>query len=170
MSEEKTLIKKDYKQRLSNERYKLSKRTRARSTSRSFEENRYQQPPVEKPKEALNDLNTIPTELHPEPDKMVREINDLFQNTCQIIKNMEKESELFEKSIELDIKAKQRSSRHQVSSNHKKEFLTIPKQIDLKHKQDLNNCQKLNLTASSSNENYGSTSFEDDINDDINDD
>ncbi|CAO1412349.1 unnamed protein product [Diamesa hyperborea] len=165
MSEEKTLIKKDYRQKLSNERYKLSKRARARSTSRSFEENRYQ-PPNEKPREVLNDLNTIPTVLLPEPDNMVREINDLFQNTCQIIKNMEKESELFEKSIELDIKAKQRSSRQKVHSSHKKEFLTIPKQIDLKHKQDLNNCQKLNLTASSSNENYGSTSFEDDINDD----
>ena len=160
MSEEKYLIKKDYKQRLSNERYKLSKKARARSTSRSLDENRYQQPPP------LNDLNTIPTELHPEPDKMVKEINDLFQNTCQIIKNMEKESELFEKSIKLDIKAKQRSCQKKVPPKQNKEFLTIPKQLELKHKQDLNNCQKLHLTESSSNENYDSTSFEDDINDD----
>lgn len=165
MSEEKSLIKKDYRQRLSNERHRLSKRARARSTSRSFDENRYQKPPNDQQKETLNDLNTIPTELNPEPNIMVKEINDLFQNTCQIIKNMEKESELFEKSIELDMKAKQRSQR-KITSNQKKEFLIIPQQLKLKHKQDLNNCQKLNLTESSSNENYNSTSFEDDINDD----
>lgn len=161
MSEEKSLIKKDYKQRLSNERHRLSKRARARSTSRSFDENRCRKPLNDQHKETLNGLNTIPTELDQEPNKMVKEINDLFQNTCQIIKNMEKESELFEKSIEMDMKAKQRSHR-KINSNPKKEFLTIP----LKHKQDLNNCQKLNLTESSSNENYNSTSFEDDINDD----
>lgn len=165
MSEEKSLIKKDYKQKLSNERYKLSKKARARSTSRNIEENRKQYLQNDKPNEALNNFNTNSSQLDQEPDKMVKEIKDLFENTCQIIKNMEKESELFEKSIELDI-AKQRNSRIKVSSRHKKELLPTSKPLEQKHKQDLNNCQKLNLTESSSNENYGSSSFEDEINDD----
>ncbi|CRL04222.1 CLUMA_CG017327, isoform A [Clunio marinus] len=78
MREEKDKLEKDFRRKVEREKLKLSKLYRS-SAPKSIEK---------KPQNF--------------PDTITKEINEIFENTCMMIKNVEKESELFEKSLEVD--------------------------------------------------------------------
>lgn len=129
MSEEKSKVQRDYRLKLEREKIKLTKLYRSR--------------PVEKKPEPSNYANTIG-----------KEINDIFQSTCMMIKNVEKESELFEKSLELETKTKAVKPK-KVSSNAK-----------AGQPVNLNKCRQIHSAEGHSG--YSSQSFEKDESDDEN--
>lgn len=121
MNEEKSKLKRDFRKKLEREKSKLAKLHRVKS--------------VEKKPDTLY------------PGTFSKEINDIFENTCMMMKNVEKESELFEKSLEMEMKSKK---------------LLID--VNAKPNVDLNDCRQIHSAESSSvkSPHYSSTSFEKD--------
>lgn len=78
MSDEKSKIRKEYRRRFDKEKTKLEKLYRKNTAVR-----------VEARK--VDDSN-----------KIVKEIGEIYENTCMLIKNVDKEDELFLKSLEVD--------------------------------------------------------------------
>lgn len=123
MNEEKSKVQQDFKKKLEREKLKLSKRYRSKSRERKLEP----------------------------PSNIALEINEIFQNTCMMIKNVEKEDELFEKSLEM------------AHRQTEKEVPIIAEQF-LKYNSpgntiNLNDCRQI-YSAESSDGTYGSKSFE----------
>lgn len=136
VDEEKMKAKKHYQLKLSKEKSKLSRLYRSATKSIVVKHKRNEEP----------------------PDFITKEINDLFENTCQMFKNMEKESKLFEKSIEMDI-------IHKKTEKTTKP-LSIERKAPDKEEPNLNECCQIHSAASSSiksNPSYSASSFEADV-------
>lgn len=125
MKEEKSKMQSDFRKKFEREKSKLSKLYRSSGV-------------VKKAEPTKDDyLDTIG-----------KEINEIFQHTCLTIKNMEKESELFEKSLEMN------------KANDVKE--KVP-EVNL----NLNECRQIHSGRSSSiktDPHYSSESFDSDEN------
>jgi hypothetical protein len=133
MNEEKSKMQKDFRRKLEREKSKLSKLQRTNIV-------------VAKKPEAIKDdyLDTIG-----------KEINEIFQNTCLTIKNMEKESELFEASLEMEVKKAKKTKI--------KATVADPPKVNL----NLNECRQIHSGESSSiksDPRYSSESFDSDEN------
>ena len=124
MNEEKSKLQRDYRLKLEREKIKLSKLYRSR--------------PVERKQDSTSNY----------ADTIGKEINEMFQSTCMMIKNVEKENELFEKSLELETKTKAEKSKN-VSSNNK-----AGRHINL------NKCRQIYSAESHSSTSYSSKSYE----------
>lgn len=122
--EEKSKMQRDYRLKLEREKMKLTKFYRSRSV----------------------DSRKDPPKNY--ADTIGKEISDIFQSTCLMIKNVEKEEELFEKSLELETKT---TKPKKVSSNTK-----------AGHHINLNKCRQSHSAESHSSTSYSSNSFEKD--------
>lgn len=125
MNEEKSRVQQDFRKKLEREKSKLSKRYRSKSHGRK--------------QEPANNI--------------AMEINEIFQNTCMMMKNVEKEDELFEQSLELD---------HQTLMKKEKPASGL-KPNPPGNNLNLNDCRLIHSAGSSST--YGSKSFERDESD-----
>lgn len=128
MNEEKSKLQKDFRRKLEREKTKLSKLHRANVVAK-------------KPEPTKEDYF----------DTIGKEINEIFQNTCLTIKNIEKESELFEASLEMEAK------RSDVKA------ATVRPQVNL----NLDECRQIHSRGSSSiktDPSYNTQSFDSDEN------
>lgn len=134
LNEEKSKIQKDYRKKLEREKSKLAKLHRS-SAHKAV---------VKKPG------------AYPETGDITKEINEIFQNTCLMIKNVEKESVLFEKSLSVNIPRRQAAKSTKALSD------IITKQNPPPVKLNLDDCQQIHSDSSSlkTDPRYGSTSFE----------
>lgn len=128
IDEEKSKVQKDYRLKLEREKKKLAKLYRRGAL------------PVEKKKDPSGKF----------ADTVAKDINEIFQSTCMMIRNVEKESELFEKSLELEMKAKP-VKLEKVLSN-----------IEARNRINLNDCRQIHSSESHSGTSYNSKSFEKD--------
>jgi hypothetical protein len=134
VGEEKQKIEKDFRRKLDREKSKLSKR--------------YQRSNIVEKKQNASSY----------PDDIAMEITEIFRNTCMMIKDVEKENKLFEKSLEIDAKTATMMKK-------KKALSGITKTHPTKGNLNLNDCRQIHSAESSSvksEERYGSTSLEDD--------
>ena len=171
MSEEKTKMQKDYRRKFDREKSKLSKLYSRTSLKRN---------------------DKLKTDDY--PDKVVKEISEIYQNTCTMIKTVEQESELFEKSLEVDHQkklAEMRKRKGKVTSlqaltptlkitspklKPTPNFKSSPTKLFLSEtklkipdvKTNLNDCRQIYSAESSSDPCYSSKSFEDDPSDENN--
>lgn len=139
VGEEKAKIQKDFRRKLEREKAKLSKLRRAKGGGDA----------------KADDY----------PATIAKEINEIFHNTCMMIKNVEKESELFEKSLDVDAKATNAEKPKRIASKSRSK--TAPPQDNL----NLNDCRQIHSADGSSvksDPRYSSTSFEDDDSDENN--
>lgn len=148
MDEEKAKLRKDFKQKFERERRKLSKLSRS-TAPKAVDSN---------------------SEVLTYPEKISKEINEIFEKSCQAIKTAEREDELNEKNIELEImRAKLQQAKkvsHQSKPQGKKTKTTVADNGGVKL--NLNDCRQIHSADSSSDPPYGSNSFESDASDDIN--
>lgn len=160
MSEEKSKIKRDYRKKLEREKSKTVKVHRSRSNDTKLEEI-----------------------SHP----VAKEINEIFKDACSKIKNVEKEGEQFEKSVELEVQKKRvelskKNSPIETISLEKKSTTASKNNVPEKktivttkqkpseppeQKVDLNACRRI-YSSESSGPSYSSKSFEKDESDENN--
>lgn len=143
MNDEKTKLEKDFKHKLDRERRKLSKLQRSSATKT-----------VDPKSEAFN-----------YPEKLSKEINEIFENTCREIKHIEREDELFEKNLKMEIereKLKEIKEKLRLQPELKEKKLKTKKTEKL----NLDECRQIHSSESSSDPTYGSKSFEIDASDD----
>lgn len=129
VSEEKSKIQRDFRKKLEREKSKFSK---------------------------LHRVKYVAAKPDNYPETISKEINEIFQNTCMMIKNVDKESELFEKSLEVEAH-KMKSKRPAADVKSK----TAPPGDEL----NLNDCRQIHSNESSSvksDSRYGCEPFEDD--------
>lgn len=132
LSEEKSKIQRDFRKKLEREKSKMHQRVRK-----------------------------VESKPQNYPETISKEINEIFRNTCMMIKNVEKEGELFEKSLEVEALKKPKKVASDVRE----------KQIPPQDKLNLNDCRQIHSSGSSSvksDPRYGSTSFENDDSDENN--
>lgn len=134
VGDEKSKLQRDYRKKLEREISKLSK---------------------------LNRFKKIATKPDITPAETIsKEINEIFQNTCLMIKNVEKETGLFERSLGMEARvAKPTKLQDDVKQKAK-----APPGDRL----NLNDCRQIHSAESSfvkSDPRYGSTSFENDDSD-----
>lgn len=137
VGEEKSKIQRDYRKKLEREKSKLSQ---------------------------LNRIKKIATKLDTTPAETIsKEINEIFQNTCLMIKNVEKETGLFERSLEMEARL---AKPTKLQDDVKQKAKAPPGD-----KLNLNDCRQIHSAESSSvksDPRYGSTSFENDDSDENN--
>lgn len=124
MNEEKSKVQRDYRLKLEREKMKLTKLYRSR--------------PVERKQD--------PSSTY--ADTIGKEINEIFQSTCMMIKNVEKENELFEKALDLEMKTK--------AERPKKSTCNIKAERHI----NLNECRQIHSAESRSSTSSSSKSFE----------
>lgn len=129
MNEEKSKVQQDFRKKLEREKSKLSKLYRSKLCGK-------------KPEPTCN---------------IATEINEIFQNTCMMIKNVEKEDELFEQSLEL--------AHHKTKKKNPKNAANILKIDPPGNDLNLNDCRQIHSAESSPDLTYGSRSFEKDESD-----
>lgn len=133
VNEEKSKVQRDFRKKLEREKSKLSK---------------------------LHRFKPVASKPDNYPETISKEINEIFQNTCMMIKNVDKESELFEKSLEIE------AQKTRVVGKPKRPAADVKtKTAPPRDKLNLNDCRQIHSTESSSvksDPRYGSTSFEDD--------
>lgn len=134
VNEEKSKIQRDFRKKLEREKSKFSKLQRGK------------------------DIASKPNNY---PETISKEINEIFQNTCMMIKNVDKESELFEKSLEIEAQKTKLVGKSKRPTADVKTKTAPPGD-----KLNLNDCRQIHSTESSSVKSdpprYGSMSFEDD--------
>lgn len=135
VNEEKSEVQRDYRKKLEREKSKLEK----------F----YRRKPARQSEGKIRDFS------------IVKEIGEIFENTCRKMHNIENEDELFRKSLELDFLQKPLKQIQAPTGKEKTksiETTSIPV--------DLNKCRKLH--SQSSNETYNSQGFESEKSDENN--
>lgn len=134
MSEEKSKIQRDFRKKFEREKSKLAK---------------YH-------KSSTNTLKVSDKVAGNSAENITKEIKGIFESTCNMIRNVEKENELFEKSLEIEY---QTLPTAKVSNPINK-----PKDISEK-KLNLNARRQIHSAEGSSDPSYGSKSFEEDASD-----
>lgn len=159
LNEEKKKIQKDYQGKLEKEKKKLYKFHHKTLTKAK---------PVDK----------TPTLKEPLDTEITKDLNEIYRNAFLTIENMEKENQILEKTLEIDIMNRRKGAQQNVKKiktkrkeNQKPESNVA--ENNLLTKLDLNECRQIHSAESSSiNDNephsYSITSFEDDISDDKN--
>lgn len=136
MNEEKSKIQRDFRKKFEKEKSKLAKRHRS-STS---------------------NLKVIDTKPGNSAENITKEIKEIFENTCMMIKNFDKEDEIFEKTLEIEYQALPKAQPMKQISN----IINKTKPVS-KKKLNLNECRQIHSTEGSSDPSYNSKSFEEDI-------
>jgi hypothetical protein len=120
VGEEKLKMKKEFHKKLDRAKSKLSKMHRV---------------------SAIRSIDKMPDN---NPETITKEINEIFENTCMMIRNVEKESELFEKSLEMEVRQMKAGNSRNTSTDGKTK--TDPPEVKL----NLNKCRQIHSDASSS--------------------
>lgn len=154
LNEEKKKIQKDYQRKLEKEKKKLSK----------FHH-----------KSSLKAEHVHKTLVLKEPldREITKDLNEIYRNAFLTIENMEKENQILEKTLEIDIMNKKKEGKNKEKKEENQKPESNVAENNLLAKLDLNECRQIHSTESSSIKNnephsYSTTSFEDDISDDKN--
>lgn len=152
LNEEKSKIQKDYRQKLEREKKKLYKFQKIRS----------------KPVDTAPPAAVL--KQPPEID-ITKDLTEIYRNAFLTIENMEKENQILEKALELDIiNKKRRQQKEPQKGNQKPESNVL--ESNFLAKLDLNECRQIHSAGESTSINdnephhYSTTSFEDDISED----
>lgn len=153
LSEEKNKIQKDYKARLEREKRKLSK---------LYQSSQIRGKRIDKKIESVKQPPSQAIE-----SQITKDIDEIYRNALQTMKNIEQENEIFEKSVEIDIMNKRKmreieklklqpdniivtetQKEDEKKSKVKKE--EVENDLSMKLKLDLNECRKIHSEYDSS--------------------
>lgn len=156
LNEEKKKIQKDYQRKLEKEKKKLSKFHKSSLKAEHVHKTLVLKEPLDR--------------------EITKDLNEIYRNAFLTIENMEKENQILEKTLEIDIMNKKRKSENKMGKKENQKPESNVAENNLLAKLDLNECRKIHSDESShppsikNNEphSYSSTSFEDDISDDKN--
>lgn len=150
LSEEKSKIQKDYKGRLEREKRKLSKFYQSSIRGKRVDKS------TKQPPKTLLDT------------QITKDIDEIYRNALQTIKNMEQENEIFEKSVEIDIMNKRKMREIEklklqpdvivAEAEEDGEKREVENDLSMKLKLDLNECRKIHSNSNSSSSSSSSSS------------